>query len=53
MSIFDRNGIYRGGRDQDGGLRDASDVYGGRMDGDGFYDANEIYLGRMDSDGSI
>ena len=53
MSIFDRNGIYRGGRDQDGGLRDASDVYGGRMDGDGFYDANEIYLGRMDSDGSF
>lgn len=52
LSIFDRNGIYRGGRDQDGGLRDASGVYGGRMDGGSFYDTNEIYQGRMD-DGSI
>ena len=46
MSIFDRNGIYRGGRDQDGGLRDASGVYGGRMDGGSIYSNDGIYLGR-------
>lgn len=53
MAIFDRFNVFRGSKDQDGGLRDEGNIYRGRVDGSDFYNAQDVYSGHMDDDGHM
>ena len=53
MSIFNKSGIFKGGKQSDGGLRDEHDIYRGREENGCYYTPNEIFGGHKDSDGNV